>query len=587
MNITSCSLGKWARLAAVLVPAFGLWAQAPAVSGLPEQVTGIQTPVPFTGPIGPTYTTFNVVTPATGTISTANNPYNVWCFNPYAYIQGVTDSYTAYNSYDSNFLALSGVGASPTVDWQEINWLINHKTGESGTLNPTVTDIELIIDDILIPGYDTADLSADGAQLLSDAQQYGPGFVPGPGQLLAIALYNAGINPNDGQNSIQDMFLEYPLPTTPQTPGLKLVKSASVSSAKCFQQVTYTYTVTNTGNVTLTNIAVTDDNATPGFGGDDFQVGVIASLAPGASQTFTRTVSLPITEFGIDSNGNSWTNTLITKTLPNGNIQITYVEDQSQVENSYGFSASPDWGNQGNQLYQHLSQDAVEFQFTDGAGNTVLDFAADYASVSGQYPSGIGTGGYRNGAGQLYQGNASNIVSVDTSLTDNLNQGNNGGFTWNSAPPGYKGWEFKCTYTVVVKSSCFGRNGFGQCNIKNVQHSKCKSGGSEHHQPTPLCGPVTNTATATATAVVNGVSETLTATDTATVQLNAGCTNCQPQQQCHCGCWGCQHGQHCGNSQCGQHQPPPQQCQHGQPSQCQQGWIKQCGKLWQQCGKWW
>jgi uncharacterized repeat protein (TIGR01451 family) len=45
--------------------------------------------------------------------------------------------------------------------------------------------------------------------------------------------------------------------------------------------VTWTYAVTNTGNVTLTNITVTDS--------DLGAVGTIASLAPGASQTLTKT----------------------------------------------------------------------------------------------------------------------------------------------------------------------------------------------------------------------------------------------------------------------------------------------------------
>ena len=45
--------------------------------------------------------------------------------------------------------------------------------------------------------------------------------------------------------------------------------------------VTWTYEVTNTGNVTLTNIVVTDDQ--------EGSIGTISSLAPGASQTLTKT----------------------------------------------------------------------------------------------------------------------------------------------------------------------------------------------------------------------------------------------------------------------------------------------------------
>jgi len=66
------------------------------------------------------------------------------------------------------------------------------------------------------------------------------------------------------------------------TKGLSLVKTASVDGADVGEEILYTYTIRNTGNVTLSNLALTDD-----------VLGTIAlsvtTLAPGASTTATAT----------------------------------------------------------------------------------------------------------------------------------------------------------------------------------------------------------------------------------------------------------------------------------------------------------
>ncbi|MBD0324573.1 MAG: chitobiase/beta-hexosaminidase C-terminal domain-containing protein, partial [Aldersonia sp.] len=67
------------------------------------------------------------------------------------------------------------------------------------------------------------------------------------------------------------------------------------------QTVTYRYTVTNTGNTTLTAVSVVDDNATPATNTDDVRLTTCetASLAPGAS----RTCELPhtVTQADLDA----------------------------------------------------------------------------------------------------------------------------------------------------------------------------------------------------------------------------------------------------------------------------------------------
>jgi uncharacterized protein affecting Mg2+/Co2+ transport len=67
-------------------------------------------------------------------------------------------------------------------------------------------------------------------------------------------------------------------------PALSVTKSVDPSEILAGESVTYTFVVTNTGDVVLTDVVLTDDKLGV--------VGTIASLAPGASATFTNTVVL-------------------------------------------------------------------------------------------------------------------------------------------------------------------------------------------------------------------------------------------------------------------------------------------------------
>jgi hypothetical protein len=83
-------------------------------------------------------------------------------------------------------------------------------------------------------------------------------------------------------------------------PSLNIVKTAAAISDEdasgtdtAGDTVTYTYAVENTGNVTLTNVTVTDDNGTLATS-DDFAITLdVTTLAPGAfaTGTFTKTLT--------------------------------------------------------------------------------------------------------------------------------------------------------------------------------------------------------------------------------------------------------------------------------------------------------
>ena len=83
----------------------------------------------------------------------------------------------------------------------------------------------------------------------------------------------------------------------PQKPAITIVKTTADAFGNSGdgigilpgQNVTWKYVVTNAGNVTLSNIAVTDDNGTPANTADDVPVCTLATLAVGTSDSCSAT----------------------------------------------------------------------------------------------------------------------------------------------------------------------------------------------------------------------------------------------------------------------------------------------------------
>ncbi|WP_343914941.1 DUF7507 domain-containing protein, partial [Aquimarina litoralis] len=82
---------------------------------------------------------------------------------------------------------------------------------------------------------------------------------------------------------------------TPEVPSLSVIKTIRVAGSSLNDVIEYDIVVTNTGNVTLTDIEITDDNADVG----SIVGSPIASLAPGASVTVTANQT--ITQTDIDA----------------------------------------------------------------------------------------------------------------------------------------------------------------------------------------------------------------------------------------------------------------------------------------------
>jgi hypothetical protein len=527
-----------ASLAFLAHPGF---AQVPTLN-LPATVQGVQ--VVTTGPSTSTLTISGVP----DGLFLKNATYHSWCANPAGYVPGEIQNpdmslfdpsgiatYAVYSSYDANLPNDGKIGIPGPVyggtqvltvpqEWQIVNYVLNYPSGKNGKINASVNDIQAVIWQLLRPtdgiAYLIADITdANALALYEDALANGLGFVPVPGQLIVIVFDSK--TPVKSPKPYQAVLCPVPLPGG----HIVITKCANLSKAGCFELVTYKYVVTNTGPVTLSGITVIDDNGTPNYAADDEVVGSIATLAPGQSVTFTRELYLPIRQYAVDSRGNPNWSYLIPQRQANGDMKITFLQDEDLIDTTYGLKCSGGWQRQGgNTLSQSLGANYAEFSFTDGRGNTVLDFQADYLSANSRAPSGLASAGIHHAPNGLLRGDSSGIASISTSLSDNLNLFAKFNHSIDNSPVDDHDWQTQSAYTVAVRAGAFGWFGFGGCAIKNVYNARCKTGGGGYC-PKPVCDVVKNTATVSAVVALTG--QKLTATATASVTLSAPC-----RQQC-------------------------------------------------------
>lgn len=320
---------------------------------------------------------------------------------------------------------------------------------------------------------------------------------------------------------------------SPSAAKISLVKTPDKTTVQPGEMVTYTYVVTNNSPLPATNVTVRDDNATPGDPTDDFTVGTVASLAPGASQTFTATRSLPIPMFDTINGTSVRVGTLMTEVLPDGNYRITYTQSRDLNDNVYGTSATAAAGwAKGHKFSDLVGSDHAEFRLSDTGGTAVMDFSVDYVSqASGaafpggtvSYPSGYGTLGVLGGDGKMILGSSSNVLSAWTSISQDVNHPP-AGYTFaqvetNSPPEPTAGWIYDNVYQVVVSKAAFGAGGLGGVQVVEVHNSPSKTG-FDMSQPKPGSADVTNVATADAT--VCGIPAQATATATVHVGMTTG-----------------------------------------------------------------
>jgi hypothetical protein len=114
--------------------------------------------------------------------------YNAWCLNRYARIEkNAVHEVALYADYNAMPPELE------KLRWDRINYLINHKLGDRRDVQSALWR--------MVHGKGT--VTGLGARMVEDAEANGNGFVPVPGECMAVVCFARGKQP---------AFIEFPIP---------------------------------------------------------------------------------------------------------------------------------------------------------------------------------------------------------------------------------------------------------------------------------------------------------------------------------------------------------------------------------------
>ncbi len=163
-------------------------------------------------------------------------------------------------------------------------------------------------------------------------------------------------------------------------------------------------------------------------------------------------------------------------------LRVTF--DPAFVDNTYGANAVGWSPKRGHNFDDLVKSDHVELMLSDGDGVLAMHFKVDYIEADSSKPCGYGTAGVTGGDGQMFVGDAADVLAVATSLDRNLNgcgycetqdsPATDEGYTPNDATPE---WDYRMVYGVWIDADAFGASGFGSVDIEYVHASPAKGSG--------------------------------------------------------------------------------------------------------------
>ncbi|MFT4286346.1 hypothetical protein [Nocardioides sp.] len=282
----------------------------------------------------------------------------------------------------TNSLAMSKTPSVQSVD--EAGDVITYTFTVTNTGNTTVSD--LAIDESEFSGTDTlSDIACDETELAPGSSTDCTANYTvtqadiDAGTAITNTAVASGLNPSGGEVASAEADATV---TVDQTPGLDMVKTADVSEVDAAgDEITYTFTVTNTGNTTITGVEVDegDFSGTGTLSELECEPTIPATLAPTESVECTATYE--VTQDDIDAGDDITNSATATGTDPNDD-PVT-AQDGATVEVDQ--TASLSVVKSADVSTVDAAADTITYTFTvTNTGNvTVTDIVVDETSFSG------------------------------------------------------------------------------------------------------------------------------------------------------------------------------------------------------------
>jgi uncharacterized repeat protein (TIGR01451 family) len=178
--------------------------------------------------------------------------------------------------------------------------------GNMDLTNPTVSDPSVSdLAPVLAGGFNAGDTNQDGELSVGETWQYTADHTVTQAEIDNGGVVAPGLTLSNTASAVTDQGASASATASvpvAQSPSLALVKAGTFIDANADgfanpgETISYTFTETNTGNMTLQQVAVSDQGSGVAVSGSP-----IASLAPGASDGTTYTGSYTITQADIDT----------------------------------------------------------------------------------------------------------------------------------------------------------------------------------------------------------------------------------------------------------------------------------------------